>query len=57
MQQIYSEIHYEVVQVLFERYYVPLMDNKDRGEYVEALIAHTLGSEWELTWRMPGYGS
>ena len=57
MQQSCSELHREVVQVLSERYDVPLMNNKDRGEYVEALIAHTLGSEWELTWRMPGYST
>ena len=57
MQLSCAEIHHEVVQVLSERYNVSLMNNKDRGEYVEALIAHILGSKWELTWRMPRHSS
>lgn len=33
------------------------MDNKYRGDYVEAMIAEILGGDWELTWKMLKHSS
>lgn len=52
-----DNFHRRVVEILSERYQGPLIENKERGVYVEAMIAEILGTKWELTYRLPGYGT
>ena len=42
--------HEEVLDMLKRRYNGPIMNNVSRGDYVECMIAITLGSDWQLTW-------
>ena len=42
-------------QTLARRYQSPILENVYRGDYVECLIAHALGSDWKLTW-LSGWG-
>ena len=57
MKACCKEVHDRVVQTLSVRYTGWLMDNADRGVYVEAMIADILGSGWNLTWKLPGHSS
>ena len=57
MKACCKEVHDRVLQTLSGRYTRCLMDNADRGVYVEAMIADILGSDWELTWKLPGHSS
>ena len=57
MKRSGDDIHRRVVEILCERYSPPLVDNSDRGIYIETMIAEILGSDWELTWRMAGHSS
>ena len=57
MKRSSNEIHQSVVRVLSERYAPPLIDNSDRGKYVEAMVAEILGAEWELTSKMSGHSA
>ncbi len=44
-------LHQRVQNVLMGRYDVPVMNNTDRATYIECLVALTLGTDWQLTWR------
>ena len=57
MKAYCKEVYNRVVQTLSGRYTRCLMDNADRGVYVEAMIADILGSGWSLTWKLPGHSS
>ncbi|MXW28611.1 MAG: hypothetical protein F4Z80_07050 [Chloroflexi bacterium] len=45
-----QDIVEQVLQTLNRRYTSRIMENVVRGDYVECLIAHALGFDWELTW-------
>ena len=57
MKACCKDVHDRVVHTLSGRYTGCLMDNADRGVYVEAMIADILGSDWNLTWKLPGHSS
>ena len=57
MKACCKEIHNRAVQTLSDRYTRCLMDNADRGVYIEAMIADILDSGWNLTWMLPGHSS
>ena len=42
-------MHKHVLDLLIRRYDRPIMNNLQRGDYVECMIAWTLGEEWRLT--------
>ena len=42
--------HRHILTKLMRRYDMPLMNNVYRADYVEGLVAVTLGTEWWLTW-------
>ena len=52
-----NDFHQEIVRILAERYDRPLINNKERGDYVETMISELLGEDWELTWRMRKHNS
>ncbi len=52
-----NEMHQNVVKLLSDRYAGPLIDNSERGKYIEAMVAEILNSDWELTWRMAGHSA
>ena len=39
-----------ILDMLISRYDRPVMNNVDRGQYVECMIASALGAGWRLTW-------
>ncbi len=51
MNKSCNDFHHRAVETLSERYEGPLIDNKERGVYVEAMIAEILGLDWEPTWK------
>lgn len=42
-------MHKRVLDMLIRRYDRPIMNNLQRGDYVECMIAWMLGEEWQLT--------
>ena len=40
----------DILNMLKRRYDGPIMNNISRGDYVECMIAITLGTDWRLTW-------
>ncbi len=43
-------LHRCILTTLMRRYDVPVMNNVYRADYVECLVAFTLGTDWMLTW-------
>ena len=43
-----NDLHDRIIGKLLERYNEPLIDNVDRGAYVECMIALALGDAWRL---------
>lgn len=41
-------VHQRILKTLRKRYDTPVMNNTHRAEYVECLVAFTLGSDWQL---------
>ena len=52
-----NDFHQKIVGILSERYDRRLINNKERGEYVETMVSELLGEDWELTWKMPKHNS
>ena len=52
-----NDFHQKIVGILSERYNRRLINNKERGEYVETMVSELLGEDWELTWQMPKHNS
>lgn len=52
-----NDFHQEIVRILSERYDRRLINNTERGDYVETMISELLGEDWELTWKMPKHNS
>ena len=52
-----KDFHQKIVGILSERYDRRLINNKERGEYVETMVSELLGEDWELTWKMPKHNS
>ena len=46
-----SNLHARIRASLIDRFDAPVMNNVYRGDYVECMIALTLGSDWALTWQ------
>ena len=44
-------LHARVMTTLMDRFDTNVMNNVYRGDYVECMIALTLGTGWHLTWR------
>ena len=42
--------HSAILDLLVRRYDRPVINNRERADYVECLIVLALGEEWELTW-------
>ena len=42
--------HQDILNLLRRRYDGPIMNNVSRGDYVECMIAITLGPDWRLSW-------
>ena len=42
-------MHERILDMLVRRYKQPIMNNVQRGDYVECMIALALGEEWKLT--------
>ena len=45
-----NDFHQKIVRILSERYDRRLINNKERGDYVETMVSELLGEDWELTW-------
>ena len=45
-----TALHQSIQTTLMRRYDTPVMNNVYRADYVECLIAFTLGADWWLTW-------
>ena len=45
-----EDLHQRIKTMLMRRYDTPVMNNVYRGDYVECVIAFTLGPDWWLTW-------
>ena len=43
-----NDLHNRIIDKFLERYNEPLIDNVDRGAYVECMIALALGDAWRL---------
>ena len=43
-----NDLHNPIIDKFLERYNEPLIDNVDRGAYVECMIALALGDAWRL---------
>ncbi len=43
-------MHKRILYMLIRRYDRPIMNNVDRGDYIECMIASALGAAWRLTW-------
>ena len=43
-------MHERILAMLRDRYDRPIMNNVDRGDYVECMIVTALGADWRLTW-------
>ena len=43
-------LHRRIKSMLMRRYDMPVIDNVYRSDYVECLVACTLGTDWWLTW-------
>ena len=43
-----TDLHNRIIGKFLERYNTPLIDNVDRGPYVECMIALALGDAWRL---------
>ena len=52
-----NDFHQKIVRILSERYDRRLINNKERGDYVETMVSELLGEDWELTWKMPMHNS
>ena len=52
-----NDFHQKIVGILSERYNRRLINNKERGDYVEAMVSELLGEDWELTWKMPKHNT
>ena len=49
-----TKVQQHALEAVKERYERPVMNNIERGAYVEALVAELLGPEWTLSWKV-GY--
>ena len=52
-----NDLHQKIVGILSQRYDRRLINNKERGDYVETMVSELLGEDWELTWKMPKHNS
>lgn len=43
-------MHKHILDMLIRRYDRPIINNVDRGDYIECMIASALGAGWRLTW-------
>ncbi len=52
-----TDLHQQVIKTLSERYVGPLIDNSERGKYMETVVAELLDSDWVLTWQLPEHST
>lgn len=50
IDEVAAARHKSILAMLRDRYDRPIMNNVDRGDYVECMIVTALGADWRLTW-------